>query len=118
MSAEGKTVTSCNLAVACARNGQRTLLVDFDLRRPRLVGIFPMPPKTRGLPDFLASRDVTSDIESLVYATYCPNLSVVASRPVHGASPAELIGSQRVADLVRWTRARFDRVVLDAPPLS
>lgn len=113
---EGKTTTCCNLATACARNGQRVLLIDFDLRRPRIAGIFPMPPGTRGLLDFLASRDYLCD--ELAYETDCPNLSVMASRPVPGASPAELLGGRKVVELVAWARGRYDRVILDTPPLG
>lgn len=113
---EGKTITSCNLAIACAKNGQRVLLIDFDLRRPRLVGIFPMPPGNRGLLDYLASPG-TSPAE-LAYVTGCPNLTAIASRPVKEASPAELVGSKSVAELLSWARERFDRIILDAPPLG
>jgi len=76
---EGKTITSCNLAIACAKNGQRVLLIDFDLRRPRLVGIFPMPPEGRGLLDYLSSPDADVSPTELAYATECPNLSVIAA---------------------------------------
>ena len=116
---EGKTITSCNLAIACAKNGQRTLLIDFDLRRPRMVGIFPMPPSGRGLLEYLNSQDAgnTSNIE-LTYTTECPNLTVIASRPVKGASPAEVLGSRRVVDLLSWARENYDRVIIDAPPLG
>ena len=116
--AEGKTITSCNLAIACAKNGQKVLIIDFDLRRPRLVGIFSMPPEGRGLLDYLADRIADTAPAALVYATECPNLSVIASRPVKGASPAELVGSKKVIDLLKWARENFDRVIIDAPPLG
>ena len=115
---EGKTITSCNLAIACAKNGQRVLLIDFDLRRPRLVGIFPMPPEGRGLLDYLSSQNADTTPSALAYAADCPNLTVIASRPVKGASPAELVGSQKVAELLSWARENFDRVIIDAPPLG
>ena len=115
---EGKTITSCNLAIACAKNGQRVLLIDFDLRRPRLVGIFPMPSDGRGLLDYLSSSSNDTSPTQLAYATECPNLTVIASRPVKGASPAELVGSRKVNELLAWARQHFDRVVIDAPPLG
>ena len=114
--AEGKTTTCCNLATACARNGQRTLLLDFDLRRPRIAGIYPMPPGGRGLLDYLSGHDLAMD--ELAYATDCPSLSVIASRPVTESSPAELMGGTKVAALIAWARANYDRVILDGPPLG
>ncbi|MEI8140772.1 MAG: polysaccharide biosynthesis tyrosine autokinase [bacterium] len=116
--AEGKTITSCNLAIACAKNGQRVLLIDFDLRRPRLVGIFSMPPEGRGLLDYLSDAGGDTSPAKLAYATECANLTVIASRPVKGASPAELVGSKKVTELLSWARENYDRVIIDAPPLG
>lgn len=113
---EGKTTTCCNLATTCARNGERTLLIDFDLRRPRIVSIYPMPPGQEGLLAHLAGLDTAA--ARLVYAADCPNLSVIASRPAKDASPAELVGGKKVTELIAWARANFDRVILDAPPLG
>lgn len=115
---EGKTITSCNLAIACAKSGQRVLLVDFDLRRPRLVSIFPMPPEGRGLLDCLSSPDPHFNPSGMTYATECPNLTVIASRPVKGASPAEVVGSRKVVEILSWARENYDRVIIDAPPLG
>jgi len=115
--AEGKTTTCCNLATTCARTGQRTLLIDFDMRRPRIVSIYPMPPGQRGLLEHLAGPD-TEDARDLVYGADCPNLSVIASRPVKDASPTELVAGKKVTELMAWARANFDRVILDVPPLG
>ena len=113
---EGKTTTCCNLATACALNGQKTLLIDFDLRRPRVGGIFPMPPGHRGLLEYLAGKETQP--QKIVYAGGCKNLSVIASRVTDNARPAELVGGAKVADLLAWARANFDRVLIDAPPLG
>ena len=122
---EGKTITSCNLAIAFAKKGQRTLLVDFDLRRPQLIGIFPVPAGRRYLGDFLADEDANGEVTGLAYATACENLSVIVSqsnqdahaaeKPVHAA---DLVGGKNTANLVAWARRNFDRVILDAPPLG
>jgi len=118
MPEEGKTITCSNLATACAKNGQKVLLIDFDLRRPRMVGIFPIPNSGFGLLDFLATSGGGKEFADLVYPGPCENLSVIASRPVHGASPAEVVGSQRVVDLLMWARNTYDRIIIDAPPLG
>jgi capsular exopolysaccharide synthesis family protein len=115
---EGKTTTACNLAGSFAGNGQRTLIVDFDLRRPRLAGIFPMPPGQIGLLEFIAHSDEAISFESLVYDSGYPNLSVMASKPIRHAAPAHAVGDARVKALVAWARGKYDRVILDAPPLG
>lgn len=114
---EGKTVTSCNLAAALAKKNRRVLLVDFDLRRPRLAGIFPMPAQRQGLLDALANH--VTDFAALPYlAPDCPNLEVIASRPNLQASPIEAVGAPAAAQLLAWARSHYDHVVLDAPPLG
>ena len=113
---EGKTTTCCNLATACALNGQKTLLIDFDLRRPRVGGIFPMPPGRQGLLEFLASKKTRP--EEIVYPSECKNLSVIASRVSEEARPAELVGGAQVANLLAWARANYARILIDAPPLG
>jgi capsular exopolysaccharide synthesis family protein len=115
---EGKTITSCNLASAWAKNGRSTLLIDFDLRRPRIAGIFPMPAGFPGLLEFLSQPETGIEFASLVYPSGCPNLFIIASRPTEKASPAELVGGDRVTALLAWARQRFDHVVIDAPPLG
>lgn len=110
-------MTSCNLAAALAKKGRRVLLVDFDLRRPRLAGIFPMPAQWLGLLDAL-TRNV-ADFERLVYPiAACPKLDVIASRPIHAASPLEAVGAPAAAGLLAWARSTYDHVVLDVPPLG
>ena len=114
---EGKTVTSCNLAAALAKKGRKVLLVDFDLRRPRLAGIFPMPAQRLGLLDALSRN--TSDFAGLPYPVAdCPKLDVIATRPNQSASPIEAVGAPAAANLLAWARSRYDHVVLDAPPLG
>jgi capsular exopolysaccharide synthesis family protein len=115
---EGKTITSCNLAAAFAKNGCSVLLIDFDLRKPRIAGIFPMPAGTPGLMALLSEPAADVDFASLVYPSGCAHLSVIASRPTDKASPAEVVGGERVTQLLAWARQRFDHVILDAPPLG
>ena len=113
---EGKTTTCCNLATAFALNGHRTLLIDFDLRRPRVGGIFPIPGGQLGLLEYLT--DKPAEPETIVYPSECKNLVIIASRPSGSARPAELVGGAKVAALLAWARAHYDRVVIDAPPLG
>lgn len=115
---EGKTVTGCNLAVAWAKKGQKVLLVDFDLRRPRLAGIFPMPPEKLGLLETL-TRGADGTGADLAYPVeICPGLDVIASRPSGRTNPAEAVGTAAAEGLITWARAHYDHIVIDAPPLG
>jgi succinoglycan biosynthesis transport protein ExoP len=115
---EGKTTTCCNLAISLARNGERTLLIDFDLRRPRVGEVFSVPEDKRALLTALAVPDVQMDFAGLVISGPCDNLSLITTRVVPSVAAADVIGGRRAADLVAWARERYDRVILDAPPLG
>jgi capsular exopolysaccharide synthesis family protein len=117
MPSEGKTVVSTNLAVTLALHGQRVLLIDFDLRRPRMAGLFHMPADRPGLLDVLIGKE-KADFANLPFETECPNLKVIGSRPVKDRSPSDVMGGAAVRELIAWAKANFDRVILDAPPLG
>ena len=118
MPSEGKTVTACNLAITYARHGEKTLLIDFDLRRPRLAGIFPLPAKHQSLSEFLAAGAPEASFATLAYTTtIVPGLSVMAGRPAPHSHP-ELVNENKLAAFLHWARTNYDRVILDAPPLG
>ncbi len=119
MPSEGKTVTSCNLAAAWAQKKRRVLLIDFDLRRPRLHRIFSMPGNHPGLLSALSGgKELESGEELIFNCPDCPSLDIIATRPVSGASPAELAGTPSVEKLIAWARKHYDHIVIDAPPLG
>jgi len=109
---EGKSFITHNIAVSLAQDGNRVLLIDADLRRPRAHHIYKMENHT-GLSNFL-----TSDIEfdTVIRETFVENLSVILSGPI-SPNPSEILGSKRMSDLLGTARERFDRIVIDAPPL-
>jgi capsular exopolysaccharide synthesis family protein len=110
--AEGKTVASLNLATTLAEAGSRVLLLDADLRHPRChmaLGI----DNEGGLSGVLAG-DVP--LEAAVRALDALNLFVLpAGRPP--ANPAELVGSQRMREVLAELRTQFDFIVVDTPPV-
>lgn len=112
---EGKTVTAANLALSSAVSGKKTLLVDFDLRRPRLRRIFDLDVDTESLLQYL-NEDKPEDFPHLPAATECPNLEVVCSRTDKDVSPAEILGSNQVKEFIDWAASRYDRVILDSAP--
>jgi capsular exopolysaccharide synthesis family protein len=115
---EGKTITSCNLALSYATSGQKTLLVDFDMRRPRQANIFKKSRKEyQSLPHTLAKGD-PSLFAGLPISSGYPNLDVVLSRPSSENSPASLMGTGAVADFFNLARQNYDRVIIDSPPFG
>lgn len=115
---EGKTVTSCSLAASCAQSGQRTLLVDFDMRRPRLARIFEKKQgEFNSLPHTLAKAD-PSLFASLAVPSGVENLDVVLSKASSEISPANLMGSGIIVEFFTWARQNYDRVVIDSPPFG
>lgn len=110
---EGKTTVACVVATAMAQAGQRVLLVDCDLRRPRIHKIFRRTNDV-GVTTALLDRSVL-DFDSL--RTDIPNLSVLPAG-VHAPNPAELLHSDSFAKFLDELSAAYDRVVIDSPPIA
>jgi len=109
--AEGKTTTATNLALAFAQTGERTLLLEFDLRRPVLadsLGLY----GGSGVSTYLSGND---DLGSLVAQTSHENLYVVPAGPTP-PNPPELISSDRMVQGIEFARKHFVHVVIDSPP--
>jgi capsular exopolysaccharide synthesis family protein len=115
---EGKTITASNFALSCALTGQRTLLVDFDLRRPRLARIYSKNRKEfESLFHTLSAND-PSLYDRLPVTSGHPNLDLACTRPSSELSPSNLLGSGAVASFIDWARQHYDRVVIDSPPFG
>ncbi len=116
--AEGKTCTSCNLATAYAQAGQKTLLVDFDMRRPRLATIFGRPADSfASLPHVLARND-SALFDTLPQKSEIPSLDVVFSRASRSISPSVLMGTNIITEFFAWARRNYDHVIIDSPPFG
>lgn len=111
---EGKSLVASNLAIVLAQTGLKTLLVDADLRRPSVHKAFQLHSPV-GLSSYLSEEADTLD--AITHKTEVPNLDVICCGAVP-ATPSELIGSARMNDFLEQARARYDRVVLDCPPIS
>ncbi len=115
---EGKTITATNLALTYASSGQRTLLIDFDMRRPRQARIFAKGHNDyHNLPHTLVKNDPAL-FESLPVSTAYENLDLVASRASSEISPANLMGTGIVTQFFDWARGRYDRIIIDSPPFG
>lgn len=109
---EGKTLVSSNLAVGLAQAGQRTLIIDADMRRPRLHQIFARSQEP-GLSNVLVG---TSQLRDAIRATTTPKLYVLPAGHLP-PNPAELLGSTRYLELVEELKHQFDWILIDAPPV-
>ncbi|MFT3914556.1 MAG: polysaccharide biosynthesis tyrosine autokinase [Anaeromyxobacteraceae bacterium] len=112
---EGKTTVACCIAIAMAQADQRVVLVDCDLRRPRLHRIF-RAKADLGLTTALLDEDVASSLTPAIQETPVPNLSILAAGPIP-PNPAELFHSERFHRVLEELQSRFDRVIIDSPPV-
>jgi len=109
---EGKTIVASNLAIGVAYAGQRVLLVDGDLRRPRVHEVFNYDQEP-GLSNALVGDAKTSDA---VHRTDVAGLCVLTAGRVP-PNAAELLGSRRFKELLASIRGQFDWVIIDSPPV-
>lgn len=111
---EGKSLCASNFAIVTAQSGHRTLLVDADLRRPSVHKSFQVHAPV-GLADFL--QNGVKSLDEIVHKTDVPGLDVICCGGIP-ANPSELIGSTRMQDFLAEIQKRYDRVILDCPPVS
>jgi capsular exopolysaccharide synthesis family protein len=109
---EGKTTTAINTAFMLAQTGAEVLIIDCDLRRPRLHANFNMS-NTRGLTNYLAGESPIDDV--LQSYEKLPNLKLLTSGPIP-PNPAELLGSEEMRKLLQSLANRFTHVIVDSPP--
>jgi capsular exopolysaccharide synthesis family protein len=109
---EGKSTTSSNLAIVMSQMGKKTLLVDADLRRPVLHSVFGIA-REPGLTNLLFDR---ATFDEAIRATDVPNLFVLPCGIIP-PNPAELLGSNRMHQLIDRLREEFDFILLDTPPV-
>jgi succinoglycan biosynthesis transport protein ExoP len=109
---EGKTTTAINTAFMLAQTGADVLIIDCDLRRPRLHSHFNLS-NTRGLTNCLSGE---SDVEELLQ-TYdkLPKLKLLTSGPIP-PNPAELLGSEEMRRLLSSLSEKFTHIIVDSPP--
>ena len=118
---EGKTTTTINLAISFAQAGQKVLLIDGDLRKPKIHQYFSIS-NTPGLTDYLgstvsASKQDRVDLFSIVHVTEYENLSVICSGSIP-PNPAEILGSEPMANFLDDVSNDFDYIIIDTPPIN
>jgi capsular exopolysaccharide synthesis family protein len=112
---EGKTTTAANLAVTLAQLGDKTVLVDADLRKPGIGRLLNLAGrKYAGLSSYLAGAS-SLDLVSVPHPTI-PNLVAIPTGPLP-PNPADLLSSHRLADAIAELRTKFKFVIVDSPPI-
>ncbi len=109
---EGKTTVAINLAGSFALSNKKTLVVDCDLRKPRLHQIIERDKKP-GLIDYLVGE---FKLDQITYSTVIDNLSIITSGTIP-TNPAEMLDSKQMEDFLTEVRGKYDYVVLDSPPI-
>ena len=115
LSGEGKTSVSTNLAITFAQNSEekRILLIDTDMRQPKVAKLLSLDRKAHGLSEYLAGIDETPNL------TYLPEykLTVLTSGGAN-VNPTKLMGSRRMEEFLKACENEFDYVFIDTPPIN
>lgn len=118
---EGKTTTAINLAISISQADQRVLLIDGDLRKPKIHHYFSIP-NSPGLTNYLGASvnnkyASASDLFGIIHPTEFPNLSVMASGSIP-PNPAEILGSEPMSDFLKDVSSGYDYIIVDTPPIN
>ena len=106
-------MVAMNIATAMAQAGNSTLIIDADMRRPRIHKLADAE-RDKGLSNVLSGADA---IEGMIQSTSIPNLSVITSGLIP-PNPAELLGSKHMPAVIALLRERFERIIIDTPPVT
>jgi succinoglycan biosynthesis transport protein ExoP len=113
---EGKTTTAVNTAVSLAQTGASVVIIDADMRRPRLRSIFALTERA-GLSSILSNDLSESEILGIVSKDEVSGLHLLTAGPIP-PNPAELLGSDQMRRLMITLQSHFNHVVVDSPPVN
>jgi capsular exopolysaccharide synthesis family protein len=112
-SGDGKTFCSINFATVLALNGHKTVIIEFDLRRPKIHKIFGSS-NMIGISSYLIDKAVIDDI---IVPTEVENLDLISAGPA-APNPAELIASERTSEFIETLKGMYDYIVIDSAPVG
>lgn len=113
---EGKTTTAVNTAVSLAQTGASVVIIDADMRRPRLRSIFSLSERA-GLSSILSSEMSEAEVLAVVTPDPTTGLNLLTAGPIP-PNPAELLGSEQMRRLLTILQSKFTHVVVDSPPIN
>jgi non-specific protein-tyrosine kinase len=115
---EGKTTSAINLALSLSASGYKTLLIEADMRRPKVLSYLQISAKSAGLSDLLSGRLSAKkeyELRSTIHSKEGHNLEILASGAVP-PNPAELLDSEMFDFLINTLRESYEYIVIDCPP--
>jgi len=110
---EGKSFSSSNLAAVLAMSGSRVIIIDADLRRPSIHRLFELSDE-KGLSEVLLSQ---RSVHEVITPSHISNLDVIPAGPIP-TNPSELLGSEKMQDVVKELQKEYDIVIIDSPPVT
>ncbi|MBF0331913.1 MAG: polysaccharide biosynthesis tyrosine autokinase [Candidatus Omnitrophica bacterium] len=110
---EGKSTVAMNLATVFAQADERTIIIDTDLRNPRLHSVFKIS-RGQGITDVLAYDK--ADLKAYIHGTEIPNLDFMACGEIP-PNPSELLGSKKMEEFIARLSGMYDRIIFDTPPI-
>ena len=113
VSGEGKTFVSINMATVFALSGKKTILVGFDLRKPKIFQDFGLNNDV-GVVNYLISEETESTV---IQKTEVENLDIITSGPIP-PNPSELILSSATEDLIKSLKEQYEYIIIDTPPIG
>jgi capsular exopolysaccharide synthesis family protein len=109
---EGKTTTAVNMAIAFSQLGSPVLIIDADMRKPRIHKVFKAANGT-GLSSFLSGN---AELKSVIKTSNIPNLYYIPAGPVP-PNPSELLGSNLFKNMLQFLGGNFEQIIFDSPPV-
>jgi len=113
---EGKSITVANLGITMAQSGSKTLIIDCDLRKPRMHRIFNIPATGSGFTGMIANFGMNGN-RVAVKRTRIQNLDIIPCGKIP-PNPSELLGSERTRILLEALGRKYDKILIDSPPVN
>jgi tyrosine-protein kinase Etk/Wzc len=110
---DGKTFAAINLASVCSLLGKKTILIGFDLRRPRIYQDFNIE-NEKGVSTWLIGKD---SIQDIIQKTKYENFSVITAGPIP-PNPSELTALEKTQELLKHLKERYDYILIDSSPIG
>ncbi len=114
VSGEGKSFVSSNLAVTLAYASRKTVLLEMDLRKPKISVNFGLSAEHAGISDYLAGKH--SDLQQLIQPSGIPGLDILGCGAIQ-PNPSELLEKEKLDDLINALKEIYDDVIIDSPPI-